>query len=146
MRQLGSQKRLNCWKSSPNLLGSKLGIIDYSIKSSRSNITLKFANILKIITFGIGVYLFNSSVAVALQQKKAGLGGVASNLMEPVGLFSNFVDSACFLIGGSFLIASVIKYMEHRRSPLMVPISTVVFLVIAGAVLVFLPFLYLFTG
>lgn len=72
-----------------------------------------------------------------------GLGGVASNVLEPVGLFSDFVSTACFAIGAAFLFASMIKYREHRVSPLMVPISTVVFLLIAGIVLVALPFLAL---
>lgn|SRR3990167_9577487 len=70
-----------------------------------------------------------------------GLGGVAQNMMDPVGLFSDFVYTGCFVIGGSFLFASIVKYMEHRRSPLMVPISTVVFLLIAGLALLLLPFL-----
>ena len=82
----------------------------------------------------IGSYAFAAS-------EGAGFGAVAKNLMEPVSLFSSFIDAACFLIGGSFLFASVIKYVEHRRSPLMVPISTVIFLLIAGVLLVLLPFL-----
>lgn len=71
---------------------------------------------------------------------RAGIGLVAGNLMEPVGVLSDFVHSACFIIGGSFLFACIIKYFEHRRSPLMVPISTVVFLLIAGIILICLPF------
>jgi len=67
------------------------------------------------------------------------LGKLSSNLLEPVGIVSRFVKTACFLGGGSFLFASIIKYIEHRRSPLMVPISTVVFLFIAGIVLILLP-------
>lgn len=73
----------------------------------------------------------------------ANLGGVANNLMAPVSLLSNFITSACFLIGGSFLFASLIKYIEHRRSPTMVPISTVVFLIIAGLLLIIIPFAYM---
>ena len=82
---------------------------------------------------------------VALAKKQAGIGLVAINMMEPVSLMSDFVNSACFIIGGSFLFATIIKYIEHRRSPLMVPISTVVFLLIAGIVLVLLPFVYMLT-
>lgn len=69
-----------------------------------------------------------------------GIGTVAQNMMEPVTLFSDFISSACLLIGSSFLFASIIKYFEHRRTPLMVPMSTVVFLFIAGLVLIALPF------
>lgn len=79
------------------------------------------------------------------ESRNTGLGGVALNLMEPVGLFSDFVHTGCILIGGSFLFASIIKYFEHRRSPTMVPISTVIFLLIAGIILILLPFLSLLT-
>lgn len=75
-----------------------------------------------------------------------GLGEVANNLMEPVDVLSSFVNTACFAIGGAFLFTSIIKYFEHRRSPLLVPISTVVFLVIAGLILIALPFLPYLTG
>lgn len=68
-----------------------------------------------------------------------GIGGVAENLMDPVRVFSDFIEAACLLIGSSFLFASIIKYIEHRRSPLMVSISTVIFLFIAGLVLLLLP-------
>lgn len=73
-----------------------------------------------------------------------GLGTVAQNVMEPVTLLSDMIDIACFVIGGAFLFATIIKYVEHRRSPLMVPISTVIFLFLAGLILVCLPFLAYF--
>ena len=75
----------------------------------------------------------------------AGIGGVAQNLMDPVGLMSDFIGSGCLIIGASFLFASLIKYFEHRRSPLMMPLSTVVYLFIAGGILIALPFLSLYS-
>lgn len=79
--------------------------------------------------------------AHAFNQRPTGIGGVARNLMDPVTVFSDFVYTGCIVIGGSFLFAAIIKYFEHRRSPLMVPMSTVVFLLIAGVLLLALPFL-----
>ena len=79
--------------------------------------------------------------AYASTRKVEGIGKVATNMMDPVTLFSDMVYSGCIVIGASFLFASIVKYVEHRRSPLMVPISTVVFLVIAGLLLLMLPFL-----
>ena len=73
------------------------------------------------------------------------LGSIADNLMNPVGVMSSFVSSGCILIGGAFLFASIIKYVEHRRSPLMVPISTVIFLLFAGLLLIVLPLAYILT-
>jgi hypothetical protein len=97
---------------------------------------------------GIIITLMSFFIAQAFADSRhlAGFGGVAQNMMDPVGLFSDFVYTGCIIIGTSFLFASVVKYMEHRRSPLMVPISTVVFLFIAGAVLLLLPFLSYFTS
>lgn len=74
-----------------------------------------------------------------------GIGEVASNILEPVSILSDFVHTICLVIGIAFLFTSLIKYIEHRNSPLMVPISTVVFLLIAGIILILLPFLSLLT-
>jgi len=82
---------------------------------------------------------------LAFASQGTGMGKVAQNMLEPVGLLNDFVNSASFIFGGSFLFAAVIKYFEHKRSPLMVPISTVVFLVIAGVLLIALPFAYMAT-
>lgn len=82
-----------------------------------------------------------SSVFAA--SRNTGLGAMAANIMEPVSLLSDFVTAACLIIGGSFIFASIIKYKEHRRSPLMVPISTVIFLIIAGLALIGLPFMWM---
>lgn len=81
---------------------------------------------------------------LAYADQRLGIGEVAQNLMEPVTLFSDFINSGCLVIGGAFIFASIIKYFEHRRSPLMIPISTVIFLLIAGIVLILLPVLSFF--
>jgi hypothetical protein len=75
----------------------------------------------------------------ALARDDVGLGFVAKNLMGSVSFVSDFVVTACLVIGSAFLFASIIKYVEHRRNPLMVPISTVIFLFVAGLLLVLLP-------
>ncbi|VVC76240.1 hypothetical protein AQUSIP_15460 [Aquicella siphonis] len=89
--------------------------------------------------FIVGIIVLSMVPSVALAAKSLGLGTVASNLMDPVSVMADFLHSACVLVGGAFLFASIIKYFEHRRSPTMVPMSTVVFLLIAGLVLVSLP-------
>lgn len=89
-------------------------------------------------------WVFMPVVAFA-QKAPTGIGEVATNLMGPVDFVSDFIYTGCIIIGGSFLMASVIKYIEHRRSPLLVPISTVVFFLIAGILLLLMPFLSTFT-
>ena len=73
----------------------------------------------------------------------SGIGGMAVSLMDPVTVFSDFMNTACVLMGIIFLVSSILKYMEHKRSPLMVPLSTVIFLLIAGLVLLAIPLLTL---
>lgn len=85
--------------------------------------------------------LFSGLAYAVVAGRQEGIGAVAKNMMDPVTLFSDMVYTGCIVIGGSFLFASVVKYFEHRRSPLMVSMSTVVFLVIAGLLLLLLPFL-----
>jgi hypothetical protein len=68
-----------------------------------------------------------------------GLGSVANSLMQPVDLATIFLHKGCYLLGAAFLFSSLVKYIDHRRSPTMVPISTVFFLIIAGLVLIAIP-------
>lgn len=75
-----------------------------------------------------------------------GIGGLASSAMSPVQFTTDFIGTGCLVIGVGFIFASIVKYIEHRRSPLMVSLTTVVFLLIAGIILVLLPFLPLLTG
>ena len=80
-------------------------------------------------------------IALAQKNSNVGLGGVAHSLMDPVSFASGFLQGTCLLLGGAFLFASIVKYIDHRRSPTMVPMSTVVFLIIAGTVLIAIPLL-----
>jgi hypothetical protein len=92
----------------------------------------------------MSLFVIGQSIFISLSyavQKDQSLATLAGSIMEPITLFSNLINTACYLLGGSFIFASLIKYLEHKRSPLMVPISTVVFLLIAGIVLIFLPML-----
>lgn len=97
---------------------------------------------LKTVSAILAVICFFFVTAVFATQY-TGVGNVANNILEPVSVLSDFVKAACFIIGGSFLFASIIKYIEHRRSPLMVPISTVIFLIFGGLALIGLPFIWM---
>jgi choline-glycine betaine transporter len=82
----------------------------------------------------------------AATSRHTGLGAVANNLLEPITIFSSFVSTAATVIGLSFLFAAGVKYMQHRVNPLAIPLSTVVVLVVMGAILVLLPYVYLLTA
>jgi hypothetical protein len=94
----------------------------------------------------IGFIVLNIISLGAIAASDAGVGQVAQHmLVNPVAYAFTFIDTLCLVIGFSFLFASVIKYIEHKRSPLMVPMSTVVFLIIAGIVLIILPLIAVLT-
>lgn len=83
---------------------------------------------------------------VVMAAQDVGLGRVSTHIiLEPMTYASHFINTVCLAVGLSFLFASVIKYVEHKRSPLMVPMSTVVFLLISGILLVLLPFVAVIT-
>lgn len=79
---------------------------------------------------------------LVFSESPTGFGGVATNLMEPVIVLSDFVSSTAIIIGAIFIFSSFLKYLQYRVNPLAVPISTVVFLLICGIVLVLLPLTY----
>lgn len=83
--------------------------------------------------------LFLMSTLPAYAAKDVGFGGVAKSLMEPTSLAKDFLHVACFIIGAAFVFASIVKYIEHRRSPTMIPLSTVFFLLVSGLVLIAIP-------
>lgn len=77
--------------------------------------------------------------------KPTGWGEVASNLMEPVTIVSNFVGTASFVVGVTCIFGAFLRYTQHRKNPLVAPMSTIVLLLVIGIVLIFLPFVYLLT-
>lgn len=91
------------------------------------------------------VILFFIIPGLAVAAQGEGFGFVAENLMEPVSVLSEFVSTASFIIGLSFIFASIIRYMQYRVNPLAFPISSVVTLFIMGVVLVCLPLSYRLT-
>lgn len=86
----------------------------------------------------VSILLFFPTIFAA---HSLGLGRVANNMMEPVSIVTEFVLTACYIIGASFLFTAMIKYFEHRRNPLASPLGTVAFLVFAGILLILLPLL-----
>lgn len=74
------------------------------------------------------------------------LGTLAQNMTDPINVAAGFVSVGCLIIGAACFFAAIIKYIEYRRSPLAVPISKVVWLLIISLLLFILPFAYIVTG
>jgi hypothetical protein len=90
----------------------------------------------------IVLFLIFLMPAMGFAEAPSGIGSIASNLMEPVSVINDFVNTAAMVLGGGFIFASFIKYMQYRQNPLAVPFSTVFWLLILGIVLLLLPLAY----
>lgn len=73
-------------------------------------------------------------------EKYSGIGVVAHSLLSPIGVVSTFINTTCIIFGTAFTFAAILRYVEHRRNPLVVTLSTVFFYLVAGLVLLALPF------
>src|SRR5579883_194003 len=91
------------------------------------------------VLIGIGL----SSIAWATEP---GLGGVAENILGPVDIITQFVGSASIVVGICSLLASFLKYRQHRVNQLVAPLSTIVVLFLIGVALLLLPFVYKLTS
>lgn len=76
--------------------------------------------------------------------REAGIGAFANAALGPIDTLTNAITNISIVMGIAFLVTAVIKYFEYRRSPMMVTVSTIFFFVVAGLILVSLPFLHLF--
>jgi hypothetical protein len=98
--------------------------------------------------YALLIFLLESSQAfcqtyVASPAAKSGtnLGTVADNLSQTSDLFKAVLDAVFYVIGFVFVFGSLIRYHEHRKNPSQTPISRVVFLLIAGLVIGFFPYM-----
>ena len=77
------------------------------------------------------------SVALA----DASLGGMANAALAPVVGVGKILSDLSIVAGIGLLFGSVVQYRAHRENPTQVRLSTPVFLIIAGAALILLPFI-----
>lgn len=68
---------------------------------------------------------------------------VATFLMGEVSDLGNVV---LFITGGAFLISSMIKFQQYKRSPQFTPISRPITELVAGIILIALPFVLSMTA
>jgi uncharacterized membrane protein YidH (DUF202 family) len=83
------------------------------------------------------VFLVSLPIA-ALATDLGQLSRIATNLMGEVSDLGNIV---LFITGGAFLISSMIKFQQYKRSPQFTPISRPITELVAGIVLIALPFI-----
>ena len=83
--------------------------------------------------------LLMSSVRPIFAAQSLGIGDVATNMMEPVSLFSNFINTSCLILGVTFLLTSLLKYLEYRRTHMHISLGTIWFFFTTGTFLIILP-------
>lgn len=82
----------------------------------------------------LAILLLTSDVVNA-----AGVGEVAEHVLEPASVVTNFLLTGCIILGIAFIFTAIIRYNLYRTNPLANPISTVVFFLVAGIILLCFP-------
>ncbi len=95
--------------------------------------------------FLLGIGMALPVIVLADSQSVVGIGDIAGNMMTAVVVVSQFLTGGSLVIGIICLLASFIRYLEHRSNPLAHPISTVIMLFVIGVALILLPFIYMLT-
>jgi hypothetical protein len=68
-------------------------------------------------------------------------GDVASNIYEPVSIIIQLVRAVSFISGSGLLLGGMVKYIDYRRNPIAVRLSTVAFMFIFGVSLILIGFI-----
>lgn len=82
---------------------------------------------------------FPSLIYAADRSSPPSMGGIASNVLEPIGIFTNAVYSICYILGAAFIMGSVVRYREYRENPSQTPISRPIAILLFGIVLLSIP-------
>jgi type III secretory pathway component EscU len=69
------------------------------------------------------------------------LGGIASNISEPVSLITQLLRAISIICGVGLMMGGIIKYLEYRRNPIAIRLSTVFFMFFFGIALIIVGFI-----
>lgn len=94
--------------------------------------------------FSLFFYFLLPELARAAGREATGIGAFANATLGPIETLTYAITNISIILGIAFLVTAVIKYFEYRRSPMMVTVSTIFFFVVAGLILIGLPFFHLF--
>lgn len=86
------------------------------------------------------LFLLYPTLAIGYKNRDVGIGGMANNLMDPVGIVTEFVVNGSIIIGVCFLFSAFLRYTRYRMNPLESPLSTVMVFILIGLILIGLPF------
>jgi hypothetical protein len=75
-----------------------------------------------------------------------GIGDFADSLIAPVGVVSDFVNTAATIVGIACIFGAFLRFGQFRINPVAAPISSVIILFILGLSLLCLPLLNVVLG
>lgn len=89
----------------------------------------------------LGLFSFVSSGYAGVS-----LGEMANNVLGPMNGLGKLLGYVCILGGIGMLFGAILQYKAHRENPSQVRLTTPVFLVVVGIVLLILPFIGVISG
>lgn len=69
------------------------------------------------------------------------MGDAAHNLLGPIGAIISMVRAICIITGLGLVLGSMVKYSDHRNNRQQTTLTTVLVMIVAGALLITLAFI-----
>lgn len=91
------------------------------------------------------VFLVIFSVSYAYSDALS-LGDMANWMMGPVNGLGKVFGYICLIGGIGMILGALLQYKAHRENPSQVRLTTPVFLLVVGVILIILPLIGLLTG
>jgi len=96
---------------------------------------------MKKLVFIICIFLITSTYADSLS-----LGDMADWVMGPVNGLGKVLGYICLIGGIGMILGAFLQYKAHRDNPSQVRLTTPVFLLVVGVILIILPFVGILVG
>lgn len=74
------------------------------------------------------------------------IGDVSNNLFEAVLGINSIIHVICLVTGSALILGAFFRYMNHRRNPIVAPLSSVFAFLIAGIAIILLIFIPIGNG
>ena len=62
------------------------------------------------------------------------------DLNDATGTFNSLLTKVFYLVGITLCVASIVQYREYRQNPMQTPLRRVLFFLLAGLIIIALPF------
>ena len=94
----------------------------------------------KIILFSI-LFTTISAIASYPSQSSTSIGDIGQNLFGAEMTIHDFVQAICITAGVALILGAIVQFQKYRRNPIATKLSTVIFNIIIGLLLIGLAFI-----